>query len=1255
MCKKTIYLSIIFFAAILTSVKAADLPYKEGELLIRFAPKADGIQRTTDERNQILSSFNAGTIKHTVRLVPGLSLVKLPEGVTVEVALSKLKASGDILYVEPNYRIRLASTFPNDTRFDELWGMHNTGQTGGTVDADIDAPEAWDVITDSSTIVAVLDTGIDYTHPDLSANIWVNEAELNGAPNFDDDDNGYIDDIRGWDFADNDNDPTDYLGHGTHCAGTIGASGNNDLGVVGVCWNVQIMNLKIFPNYGEETFISGAIDAIEYAVYNGATVLSNSWRGYNYSQSLKDAINISDANSVLFVAAAGNEGYNNDSYPAYPASYDCNNIISVMATNHTDQVTYYSNYGPTSVDIGAPGGETYYSEDEGILSTIPGNGYAFYQGTSMAAPHVAGACALVWAANPQLTHLEVKDYILQGVDKLDSLDGLCVSEGRLNLWRAVKGKAAFPYLTFTKDVDDANCVSPFNDLLENYLTYNICWDANGSADTNVVVVDYLPDEVEYYTSDPCGTYNQNERTVTWNIGNISADDSNCITLIVKVTTDAEPGGTITNTCEIEGDNYIATDSKATCVACWAGEILYVDADANDGGDGLSWQMAYNDLQDALDATQTCDCYTDIWVAAGTYKPIWDANDMTMNETFELIEGIGLFGHFGGIGTYETSTMQRNFADANNETIIDGKIGEGYSEKVYYPITAVDVEDAIVDGFTIRGGFTGGIKMDSADVGVVNCKIKNNNSYGVYANNYSHPDIHNCTFIDNSSYGLYANSSCWPEVSNCVFDGNDTSSGGIYMTNYTVIVADDCVFKNHTNYGISGSSGTLTVDNSTFDENPYGLSLSDVTTTMTNCSVNNSDYYGVYCSNSDLTVNHSVIANSEYEGLYMDSGCNLILQNSVVRYNGYEGLELHNNLTTTLTNNWIHNNGTDEYAYYYGGAGIYFYNHTWPPLVRNNTIYDNCTYGIQMSENGGEPNIVNCIVYANDSNDLYRENDDFENVNYCNLQNSHAGTGNITGDPGFKNVATDPNDLHLDETSQCKDTGDPNGDYDETDIDGENRIYYGRVDMGADEYYWSDADFDEDGIVNFIDYAILAAAWQSESGEGNYNETCDLEDNNAIDFNDLALFCEDWLWEKAWDEGWMMCMGGGGGDFGLESMSLMESSLSLDSSETATSAKRSDALMLSVAESLRTRPERLAAKSQKFYDITPETTISAKRKALKPQPQSEPEPQPQLTEQDIEELIDWLEELWLTDEELRQQCTEAEWQEFVEAVGQTPIY
>jgi len=448
--------------------KPANVPYKPGELIVHFAPKANGIQRNKQEKNQILNSFSAAAIKRNFKLVPGLSVVKLPPGMTVEKALPAFNKANGILYAQPNYQVKICSTFPNDTRFNELWGMYNTGQTGGTPDADTDAPEAWDIATGSSDIiVAVIDTGVDYTHPDLAENMWVNEAEFNGTPDFDDDGNGFVDDIYGYDFCNDDGNPMDDHYHGTHCAGTIGAVGNNGQGVAGVCWNVRIMAIK-FLDAGGSGWTSDAIESVEYSILMGANLSSNSWGGDGYDQGLKDAINAAGAAGMLFVAAAGNDdGSNNDTYSVYPSSYDCESLISVMATDKDDNKSSFSNYGLISVDLGAPGSD--------ILSCQPGNRYQLLDGTSMATPHVAGACALLWSLNPMLSNIEVKNTLLQTVDK--TLPGLCVSEGRLNLYNAILETKA-PWLQIepeegTTAPDDSNEITvTFNAMTIEPGTYN---------------------------------------------------------------------------------------------------------------------------------------------------------------------------------------------------------------------------------------------------------------------------------------------------------------------------------------------------------------------------------------------------------------------------------------------------------------------------------------------------------------------------------------------------------------------------------------------------------------------------------------------------------------------------------------------------------------------------------------------------------------------------------------------------------------
>jgi len=780
--------------------------------------------------------------------------------------------------------------------------------------------------------------------------------------------------------------------------------------------------------------------------------------------------------------------------------------------------------------------------------------------------------------------------------------GVCVPAGDVSY------KPAVFYLV--KDNNDPNdeCVRPWNMIDENYLIFDICWDANNHADSNVVLIDYLPEECYYYSSTPDGNYNSADHTVTWNLGNIGDDDANCFELKTKVNYWARPGDTLTNLVVMEGDTYL---NEATCdvnVCAYGTEIIYVDKDANGYNNGTSWDDAYTDLQDGLTGARNCGAsVTAIWVAAGIYKPVWDVNeDNYENKSFELIEDVGLFGHFGGVGTYETSPDQRNFADANNTTILEGQIGENYYEAVKYIVKAEDIQDAIVDGFTIRGSYIGaGIYLDDADVAIVNCKLKDNGNYGVYATatTSSFPDIHNCLFMDNSTYGLYCDRSR-PAISDSVFNGNNITQRAIYAS-ASVIEMSDCTVKNHT-----GNS----------------ICVYDTDIEIEGCCIKNNTYC-IYCSDSNPVINHSVIERNSGTGIYCLSGSTLSLTNSVIRWNGDFGIFLEDTLTTTIKNNWIHNNGADGLGDY--DSGIYITGQIAEPLVRNNTIIDNLSYGI-YSYSGTEPNVVNCIIYENGTQIGTYNGEPLENVKYSCIEGGYDGTGNISGDPSFENP-TDPNDLHLAGISPCKDAGDPNGNYgDETDIDGEERIKYGRVDMGADEYYWSPADFDEDGTVNFIDYAILAAAWQSEPNDGNYDEDCDLEDNNSIDYNDLALFCEDWLWQAGWEEEmqWMM-MGGGGMGFGLESIIL-------ESSKTALTSDR-DALMLSTAsESLEARPERLVAKSQKFYDITPATTISGRRKTL------------EIEKIDIKKILKWLDDIWLN-EEVRKVITEDEWREFVEAV------
>jgi len=389
--------------------------YASNKLIVKFNDTINIAQ--ANEIKNTLGVVKTETIKLT-----GAQIWTLSGKTSVETAIATYRNSSTFKYIEPDYIVTKAATFPNDPGFPQQWALHNTN------DADIDAPEAWDIQTGNpNLVIGVIDTGVDYNHPDLVGNIWTNPGEIAGD-GIDNDNNGYIDDIRGWDFAYNDNNPSDVDGHGTHVSGTIAGKGNNGVGVTGVAWNAKIMPLKFLNDSGSGS-TSNAILAINYATAKGVKLTNNSWGGGGYSQALYDAINAAGQQGALFIAAAGNDSNNTDITPAYPASYNLANIISVASTTNTDSLSYFSNYGLTSVDLGAPGSNIY--------STLPNNSYGTYSGTSMASPHVAGAAALVWSQNPTWTAQQVKNTLMNTGDPIAALAGKTVSGKRLNVFNAL--------------------------------------------------------------------------------------------------------------------------------------------------------------------------------------------------------------------------------------------------------------------------------------------------------------------------------------------------------------------------------------------------------------------------------------------------------------------------------------------------------------------------------------------------------------------------------------------------------------------------------------------------------------------------------------------------------------------------------------------------------------------------------------------------------------------------------------------------
>ncbi|MDH5394202.1 MAG: S8 family serine peptidase, partial [Gammaproteobacteria bacterium] len=428
--------------------------FRPDSILVRFKPGTPSDEVTASHAN-----INPNAVK-SYRVLSGLKQITLPPGISVEKALANYRKNPNVLYAEPDYQYPVSAT-PNESFFASLWALNNTGLaqpqppyggTLGSVDADINAQEAWDNVIvppasgpwnsttggHTETVVAVIDSGVDIDHPDLINNMWINPGEI--ANGIDDDGNGYIDDINGWNGVNNNGDPNDSGSHGTHVAGTIVAEGNNSTGVIGAAWHAKLIACR--AGTGSSIDSSAAIACLEY-LYELKTnpvnpvnivVSNNSWGGTGYSQAIFDAIDANRQAGILFVAAAGNSTVNNDSTAHYPSSYHLPNIISVASTSHSDTKSSFSNYGRRSVLVGAPG--------EAILSTVPvgsslypaDSSYDVQQGTSMAAPQVSGLAALVYAQDSNRDWKAIKNLIIASGTPISPLTSTTVSGRRIRAW-----------------------------------------------------------------------------------------------------------------------------------------------------------------------------------------------------------------------------------------------------------------------------------------------------------------------------------------------------------------------------------------------------------------------------------------------------------------------------------------------------------------------------------------------------------------------------------------------------------------------------------------------------------------------------------------------------------------------------------------------------------------------------------------------------------------------------------------------------
>ncbi|MCB1023173.1 MAG: S8 family serine peptidase [Acidobacteria bacterium] len=417
----------------------------EPEVMVRFR---SGVTLAEIKR---LTAKNNDTIEDQIENVNNLYSIDDLDNLTAESVAKQYAAMTDLVeYAEPNFEIRLEDPVesispknlllrktddqtgqPNDPMFQEQWALSNNGQNGGKLNADIDVLKAWLKTQGSEdVVVAVLDSGVDYAHQDLVENIWFRP---NNIPAYEDNELGVIDDQNGYNADANSGDPMDQNGHGTHCAGIIGASGNNGKGIAGVNWKVQIMPLKFMGSGGFGT-TKNAIEAINYAIDRkkagvNVRVINASWGSTMYSKALEDAIRAAGEQGILFVAAAGNNGTDNDKRPHYPSNYDLPNVISVAALDRGDTLASFSNFGVKTVHIAAPGKD--------ILSTWLNDQYREASGTSMATPQVAGVAALIVADQPDISVQDLRKQLLSSVDKLDILNGKVENSGRLNASKAL--------------------------------------------------------------------------------------------------------------------------------------------------------------------------------------------------------------------------------------------------------------------------------------------------------------------------------------------------------------------------------------------------------------------------------------------------------------------------------------------------------------------------------------------------------------------------------------------------------------------------------------------------------------------------------------------------------------------------------------------------------------------------------------------------------------------------------------------------
>ncbi|MHC4693086.1 MAG: S8 family serine peptidase, partial [Planctomycetota bacterium] len=939
----------------LSGVKRLFKNFKANKERTKALLKKDKTLLTKREKH-ILQRLKRAPEKATVPALDRIYKLKfdLEPDESIQDVLTAYNNDPSVEYAELNYIVTIDS-IPNDPYFSFQWSLHNTGQMypesgkynhpPGKFDADIDAPEAWDIHTGSSeVIVAVVDSGVDYNHRDLQPNIWINSGEIPGN-GIDDDRNGYIDDIYGYDFINNDGDPYDDGAHGTHCAGTIAAEGDNGLDIAGVCWNAKIMALK-FLGSGGSGKTSDALTAFYYAVENGADVTSNSWGGGSYSNAMKEAIDYAHSQGVIMVASAGNK---NRDYPQYPAYYD--HMISVAATNSNDEKATFSNYGDW-VDIAAPGVDILSLRAE---NTSKGTVYDDYttimSGTSMACPHVSGACALLLAAFSKITVDEVSDILRQSADPIEA--GICQS-GRLNIFEALLAIPQ-PKGVIRLDQEAYTCLSNINvwlydSDLKNKGTQEVTLTTSGG-DLETIALIQTPPSIGIFS----GTIPTNSADPNIEDGVLQIMHGQIITASYE---DAKKG---------PGNPAVAVD---TATADCQGPVIFnvqidipgpeptVTFETNEPSKARVWcGLSCEDPNLIIRSNSTLSTYHSIklfGISPQTrYFFIIEATDSVGNTTFDNNEGQCYNFTTTAPGVIKVPADYQTIQEAIDRSWNSGTVRVADSSYTGYGNRDIDFKGKAI---TVR-----------SENGPENCVVDcDGTSTGFYFHNSEGPNSVLDGFTITGGSGRYVS-------------GSVRHGGGIYCYKSSPVIKN-CVVTNNT----AGYGG--------------GITCGGGSATITDCTIKSNSSHrggGIYTF-SNATISNCIIINNYARldgggGVYGSklriTNC-LIAENSTGRTSHGGGVTAHftsgDNIITNCT--VVNNSAGDVYG---RGGGITNY--------RSDTTITNCIvrgnsakYGNQISMGGATANVSYCNVQGGES------------AVYVDNGRLTWGPGNIDADPSFVN-------------------------------------------------------------------------------------------------------------------------------------------------------------------------------------------------------------------------------------------------------------